>query len=76
MCDRLIRTMTNMAQVPLEDAVYMASKTPAEIFGIKNKGDILVGYDADIIIFDEDINIFANFVGGKPIYITDEIKRG
>lgn len=68
MCDRLIRTMINMAEVPLEDAVYMASKTPAEILGIENKGDILPGYDADIIIFDEDINIQKTIIGGKVVF--------
>lgn len=67
-CDRLVRNMVKMADVPIEDAVLMATKTPAEILGIKNKGDIVCGYDADIIIFDADINIYANFVGGNLIY--------
>lgn len=73
-CDRLVRNMVKMADVPIEDAVLMATKTPAEILGIKNKGDVVCGYDADIIIFDENINICANFIGGNPIYITDTIK--
>ena len=68
MCDRLIRTMINIAQIPLEDALYMASKTPAEILGLKGKGDILPGYDADIIIFDEEINIKKTIIGGKVVF--------
>lgn len=67
-CDRLIRTMINIAEVPLEDAVYMASKTPAKILGIDEKGDILAGYDADIIIFDEEINIQKTIIGGEVVF--------
>ena len=66
--DRLIRTMLNLAEVPVEDAVYMATKTPAKIMGFKNTGDILPGYDADIIIFDDGINIEKTIIGGKTVY--------
>lgn len=67
-CDRLVRNMITMAEVPVEDAVIMATKTPADILRIKNKGDVLPGYDADVIVFDENINIYANFTGGNLIY--------
>ena len=66
--DRLIRTMVEQAEIPLEDAVRMASETPARIMGILDrKGTIEPGKDADIIIFDEDINIKDTFVEGKKI---------
>lgn len=67
-CDRLVRNMVNMAEIPLEDAVYMANQTPARIMGLTNKGAIEKGKDADIIIFDGDINITANIVGGRLVY--------
>jgi N-acetylglucosamine-6-phosphate deacetylase len=35
----------------------MASLTPATVVGYgKKKGAILPGYDADLILFDDDIN--------------------
>lgn len=71
LCDRLIRTMINLAEIPLEDAVWMASKTPANILGLKGKGDILPGYDADIIIFDNDINIEKTIINGKVVYSNE-----
>lgn len=67
-CDRLVRNMINMANVPLTDAVTMASLTPAQISGINTKGRIKAGYDADIVIFDNDINIISTIVGGKEVY--------
>lgn len=67
--DRLVRTMVKMADVPLLDAVRMATKTPASILGISDqKGSLLPGKDADILIFDDDIQIQTTIVNGKVIY--------
>lgn len=64
--DRLIRTMVNIAEVPLIDAVKMMTLTPARIMKIdKHKGSLTVGKDADIVIFDDEINIKTTIVGGK-----------
>ena len=68
-CDRLVRTMINMADVPLLEAVKMASQTPANILGIGNtKGSLIKGKDADIVIFDENINVSTTIVQGRVIY--------
>ena len=67
-CDRLLRNMVNLADVPLVDAVKMASLTPARILGIKNKGSLEAGYDADIVIFDENINVVNTIVNGRVIF--------
>jgi dihydropyrimidinase len=37
--------------------VDMCSTTPARLVGLKNKGDIIVGYDADLVIFDPNHEI-------------------
>lgn len=67
--DRLVRTMVNMAGVPLTDAVRMITRTPAVILGIENKkGSLIPGKDADIIIFDDDIEVQMTIVNGKVIY--------
>ena len=67
--DRLVRTMINIAQVPLIDAVRMMTTTPAKIMKIDDrKGSIVVGKDADLVIFDEDINIQTTMVEGEVVY--------
>lgn len=64
--DRLIRTMVNIAHVPLHEAVKMFTLTPAKVMGISHKkGSIVEGKDADIVVFDEDINILMVIVDGK-----------
>lgn len=67
-CDRLVKNMVNLANVPLVDAVKMASETPAKILGIKNIGKIAAGYMADIVIFDREINVCKTIIDGKEMY--------
>ena len=67
--DRLVRNMITMANVPLLDAVRMASTTPARIMGVSDrKGSLAKGKDADVVIFDENINVGMTMVGGKVVY--------
>ena len=67
--DRLVCNMITLAEVPLHDAVTMMSSTPANIMGIADKkGSLEVGKDADIVIFDDDINIDATIIGGQIVY--------
>lgn len=50
--------------IPLDDAVRMASRTPAELLGVK-KGRIAPGYDADLLITDRKLNIKTVITAGK-----------
>jgi len=67
--DRLVRTMHQVGEIPLVDCVRMMTATPARIAGIDNrKGSLLPGKDADIVIFDENINIKTTIIEGNVIY--------
>jgi N-acetylglucosamine-6-phosphate deacetylase len=67
--DRLIRSMLHLADVPLTDAIKMITSTPARIIGVADKkGTLAKGKDADIVIFDKNINIQATIIKGKVIY--------
>lgn len=67
--DRLVRTMINIAEVPLVDAVKMMTITPARIMGLqKEKGSIEQGKDADLVIFDKNINVSHTIIEGNVVY--------
>src|SRR5690554_1408927 len=67
--DRLIRTMVQLAEVPLVEAVKMLTLTPARIMKIdSNKGSVAIGKDADFVIFDENINVSHTILEGNVIY--------
>ena len=63
----MVRNMLSCG-IPLPDAVRMASLTPLSVIGFADrKGKIRPGYDEDLIVFDENIEIQRVFVGGKDI---------
>jgi len=65
--DRLVRTFYKNNVVSLAEAVALASKKPAECIGLKGKGEISEGYDADIIFFDDNIDVSFVMVGGAVV---------
>jgi N-acetylglucosamine-6-phosphate deacetylase len=72
--DRLIRTMRDLACIPLHQAVYMAALTPAKLIGLEHiKGSIEIGKDADLLIFDEDIRMFMVMVRGEIQHLDNEL---
>ncbi len=67
--DRLVRNMIQLAEAPLVDAIKMATATPARIMKIGDKkGSLAVGMDADLVIFDANINVRTTMAGGKVVY--------
>lgn len=67
--DRLVRTMIQLADTPLVDAVRMVTLTPARILHFdQTKGSIEAGKDADIVIFDNQINVINTISEGHVIY--------
>lgn len=66
--DRLVRNMYKLAGVPLCDAVKMASATPARIMGWRDRGVLTEGRRADILVFDDDINVLRTVIGGKTVF--------
>ena len=65
-CDRLIRTLTEECGVGIVEAVKMLTKNPATLLRL-NKGEIKQGKDADLIIFDDKIQVSDVFVMGKKV---------
>ena len=62
--DMLIRTLVFSCGFDVPTAVKMLTEVPAKILNV-NKGVLSEGKDADIIAFDDEINVTDVFVGGK-----------
>lgn len=67
--DRLVRTMLNLAEVPLVETIQMITETPARIMGVSDrKGSLTKGKDADVVIFNDQIEVQRTFVKGRSVY--------
>jgi N-acetylglucosamine-6-phosphate deacetylase len=65
----LVRVMTQQGEIPLFDAVRMASLTPATILGIDDRfGSIESGKIADLVLFDDQFAIQCVWVGSTLVF--------
>lgn len=66
--DLVVRTVHELTGLPLAEVVKSATETPARIMGISDrKGAIRQGFDADIVVFDKDVNVTDVIIGGKQL---------
>ena len=66
--DRLIRTLVQKAEIPLEDAIRMASETPSKIMNVYDrKGSLQRGKDADLMILDDNLNVRGVWAMGQLV---------
>lgn len=62
-----LKNMREHTTMTLPELVNAVTKIPAKKLALK-KGELKVGYDADIVIFDEDFSIITTIVNGKVKY--------
>jgi N-acetylglucosamine-6-phosphate deacetylase len=68
LCDA-VRNMVKKADVPLREAVEMASATPSRVAGAADrKGGIAPGMDADITVLDRGLSVMLTMVEGRVVY--------
>lgn len=67
--ERAVRNVMKAAQVPLEEALQMATIVPAQSLGLATrKGSLEPGKDADIILLDDALEIVLTMVRGEVVY--------
>ena len=63
----LVRRMVSEVNVPLHEAVAMATQNPAQAIDLQTKGRLRVGADADLVILSPDLEILRVFTGGDEL---------
>jgi len=63
----LVRTMVQKVDVPLHEAVAMATQNPAQAIGLEAKGRLRVGADADLVGLLPELEIGRLFTGGDQL---------
>jgi len=67
--DICVKNGIEQMELSLVDSIRMASLTPAKIIGMDNrKGSLENGKDADIVIFDKNINVMKTILNGKMVF--------
>src|SRR5229473_1764575 len=71
--DQALRNILHMTGVSLQQAVGMLTFNPARSAQVaQRKGCLHVGYDADLLIFDQSMTLQATICHGEVAFATDE----
>jgi beta-aspartyl-dipeptidase (metallo-type) len=65
--------LITLGKYPIDKAFRLITTNPAKNLGLKNKGKIEVGRDADFCVFDEKFNLTDVFANGKQFMSKGEI---
>lgn len=73
--DKNLEEVVNLIKTgfPMEEALKLITTNPATNLGLKNKGQIVVGFDADFCCFDTDYNLTDVFALGKQMMIESKL---
>lgn len=64
--DKAVKNVLRFNIAPLESAITMASTSPAKVLGVYGKkGDLAVGFDADILRLTDDLDVKTTWIQGK-----------
>lgn len=74
--EKAVSNLINLADIPLLEAVHMASLAPAEFLGVSESlGSIAVNKRACLTIVDNDFNVKATFIDGKVVFVTEHLRN-
>jgi len=55
-------------------AIRTVCENPARVLGLADrKGAIAAGFDADLVLLEEDLSVFTTIVGGEVVYERDAV---
>ena len=63
-----VKECVEKAGIPLETAISTITANPAEILSLKGKGKIQEGFDADLCVLDQGLEIQEVVARGKTVY--------
>ncbi|HEY8804680.1 MAG TPA: N-acetylglucosamine-6-phosphate deacetylase [Clostridium sp.] len=71
--NKAVLNMLHNSDLEIYEVVAMATLNPAKVINMDNKkGSLEGGFDSDIVIFNDNIDVFFTIVEGKIVYETQE----
>jgi len=63
-----VRMMVREVDLPLNEAIVMATESPARAVGLERKGRLTVGADADLVVLSPQIGVLRTFAAGREVW--------
>ncbi len=69
-----LRNIVQYTFCSLNEAIVMATETPAQLMGFTSKGSITPGKDADLVLWNQDFSVGMVVIAGEIVYDQSENK--
>ena len=66
--DQAVRNVVAWTGSGVAEACRMASEVPARLLGLRAKGRLAVGFDADLVLLDDGLRVLATFTEGRCLF--------
>jgi N-acetylglucosamine-6-phosphate deacetylase len=74
---QLLVRLTQFTPCPPPVAIKTVTENAAQVLGLaQTKGTIAPGYDADLVLFDKDLSVYATIVAGRIVYQCEASRVG
>jgi N-acetylglucosamine-6-phosphate deacetylase len=70
--DQGIRNVVRWTGVAPAEAISMATEVPMRLLGLTDRGHIVAGGIADLVLFDENLEVATTFVSGRQVFQPPE----
>jgi N-acetylglucosamine-6-phosphate deacetylase len=64
----LVKTTVDIVEIPLQEAIGMATENPATAIGLETKGRLAVDADADFVVLSPGLDVLRTFCGGEEVF--------
>ncbi len=65
--DQAVRNLVQVVGVDLVTALRAATTNPAEVIGATDRGRIVPGARADLVLLDDDLHVSRVWIAGEPV---------
>ena len=64
-----LKNLVKFTGRPVEEVLPLLTENPADLLKMGNrKGRIRPGWDADLVVLDEDLTVIRTLVGGRTVF--------
>jgi N-acetylglucosamine-6-phosphate deacetylase len=68
----LVQTMVRDVDVPMHEAITMATATPARAIDLETKGRLVVGADADFAVLSPELDVLRTFSDAEEVFSVEK----
>jgi N-acetylglucosamine-6-phosphate deacetylase len=68
----LVKTAVDIVEIPLQEAIGMATENPATAIGLETKGRLAVEADADFVVLSPGLDVLRTFCGGEEVFSSEK----